>query len=166
MGGGYRVCLLFYKFFYYFKSHLAGRWLSFYSDLQAFNNHQHLRKLGISYLCIASRESPLCFCRWHAYLQQPSTPRFAPQFSLLMHILLTTPHKPLGAMRPHLSFILKRTYHAVQMACQSAQVQHAQTNALCPHSADHMNNLCLQVFVLKLKSFTSTVTVFPRRKMG
>jgi len=31
--GGYRVCLLFYKFFYYFKSHLAGRRLSFYSDL-------------------------------------------------------------------------------------------------------------------------------------
>ena len=33
MGGGYRVCLLFYKLFYYFKSHLAGRRLSFYSDL-------------------------------------------------------------------------------------------------------------------------------------
>ena len=48
----------------------------------------------------------------------------------------------------------------VQTACQSAQVWHAQTNALCPHSADPMNNLCLQVFVLKLKSFTSTVTVF------
>jgi len=33
MGGGYRVCLLFYKFFYYFKSHLVGRRLNFYSDL-------------------------------------------------------------------------------------------------------------------------------------
>ena len=32
--GGYRGFLkLFYKFFYSFKSHLAGRWLSFYSDL-------------------------------------------------------------------------------------------------------------------------------------
>ena len=47
----------------------------------------------------------------------------------------------------------------VQMACQSAQVQCAQTIVLCPHSADPANNSCLQVFVLKLKSFTITVTV-------
>ena len=33
MGGGCRVCLLFYKFFYYFKSLIAGKRLSFYSDL-------------------------------------------------------------------------------------------------------------------------------------
>ena len=54
----------------------------------------------------------------------------------------------------------------VQMACQSAQVQRAWTNALCPHSADPMNNLCLQVFVLKLKSFTITVTVFQAGRWG
>ena len=29
MGGGYRVCLLFYKFFYYFKSRLVGKRLAF-----------------------------------------------------------------------------------------------------------------------------------------
>ena len=34
VGAGYRFFfLLFYKFFYYFNSHIAGRWLSFYSDL-------------------------------------------------------------------------------------------------------------------------------------
>lgn len=33
MGAGYGVCLLLHKFFYYCKSHLAGRRLSFYSDL-------------------------------------------------------------------------------------------------------------------------------------
>ena len=47
----------------------------------------------------------------------------------------------------------------VQMVCQSAQVLCAQTIVLCPHSADPANNSCLQVFVLKLKSSTITVTV-------
>ena len=47
----------------------------------------------------------------------------------------------------------------VQMACQSAQVQCAQTNVLCPHLADPANHPCPQVFVLELKSFTITVTV-------
>ena len=54
----------------------------------------------------------------------------------------------------------------VQMVCQSAQVRRAQTNALCPHSADPMNNLGLQVFVLKLKSFASTATVFQAGRWG
>ena len=129
--------------------------LSFYSDLQAFNNHQRLRKFCISYLT----ESSLCLGKEHAYLPQPGLPTFAPWFSLLMHILLKTAHKPFGHEVP-LSLLLLRTYHAVQMACQSAQVPCAQTNELCPHAADPMNNLCLQVFVLKLKSFTSTATVF------
>lgn len=54
----------------------------------------------------------------------------------------------------------------VQMACQSAQVPGgAQTNVFCPHSADPVNNTCLQVFVLKLKSFTITKT-FSSRKTG
>ena len=39
IGAGYSFLKFFYKFFYYFKSHIAGRLLRFYSDLQAFNNH-------------------------------------------------------------------------------------------------------------------------------
>ena len=34
-------------FYYYLKRHIAGRWLSFCSKLQAFKNHQHLSQLSM-----------------------------------------------------------------------------------------------------------------------
>ena len=39
VGGDIGFFLLFYKFFYYFNSHIAGRWLNFHSLLSPFKNH-------------------------------------------------------------------------------------------------------------------------------